>query len=343
MTALELRRLNKSFGDLRVVDDVDLQVEAGEFLVLVGPSGCGKSTLLRLIAGLEDEDSGNLWIDGRDVGGLEPWQRDVAMVFQNYALYPHMSVAKNVGFPLRIAKMSKAETATRVNEACELLGIQELLDRKPAQLSGGQQQRVALARALVRRPKLFLFDEPLSNVDAKLRAEMRAELSRLHARLGATMVYVTHDQVEAMTLGTRIAVLHQGRVQQIGTPLEVFQKPANAFVATFMGSPPMNLLQADGVQVGFRPHDCRQVAHENAPTNFVDVQVDLIEALGHEQLVHGKVVGGTLAGHAVHAAQTLVASLADDAMVTSSENLRLEVAADAVHCFDHISGARLNG
>ncbi len=338
MTALELRRLCKAFGELRVVDEVDLQVEAGEFLVLVGPSGCGKSTLLRLIAGLEDADAGGIKIDGREVGGLEPWQRDVAMVFQNYALYPHMTVAKNVGFPLRIAKLEKAEAARRVREACELLGIEELMNRKPAQLSGGQQQRVALARALVRRPKLFLFDEPLSNVDAKLRAEMRAELARLHDRLNATMVYVTHDQVEAMTLGSRIAVLHQGRVQQIGTPLEVFEKPANAFVATFMGSPPMNLLQADEVQIGFRPHDCRQVGQGG-----LQLVVDLVEALGHEQLIHARVESGALAGTTIHPQQTVIASLPSHAVVQNGQSLALEIADNALHRFDPTTGARLDG
>ena len=336
MTNLQLRQLCKSFGDLCVVDHVDLEVKDGEFLVLVGPSGCGKSTLLRLIAGLEDAEEGQVFIDGNEVSELDPGQRDVAMVFQNYALYPHMTVAKNIGFPLRMAKVAKPEVAERVASACQLLGIEALLNRKPAQLSGGQQQRVALARAIVRRPKLFLFDEPLSNVDAKLRAEMRAELSRLHQRLNATMVYVTHDQVEAMTLGTRIAVIHQGKIQQIGTPLEIYQTPANAFVASFMGSPPMNLLQSDEVQIGFRPHDC--AVSENGALH---VQVELVEALGHESLLHAKVIDGILNGAIVRPAQTLVASLPCEIALTIGQQIRLQIKTSALHKFHAESGARL--
>jgi ABC-type sugar transport system ATPase subunit len=341
MTTLELRQLCKSFADLRVVDQVDLQVEQGEFLVLVGPSGCGKSTLLRLIAGLEHPEQGQILIDGIEVSQREPWQRDVAMVFQNYALYPHMTVAKNVGFPLRIAKVAKAQIVERVQQACQLLGIEKLLERKPAQLSGGQQQRVALARALVRRPKLFLFDEPLSNVDAKLRAEMRAELARLHQTLHATMIYVTHDQVEAMTLGSRIAVIHQGQLQQIGTPMEIFQKPANAFVASFMGSPPMNLLRAESAQIGFRPHDCALKTDSSAGPNSLELQVELVEALGHEQLLHGKVRHGTLLGQVVEADQKIVCALASQVSVATGSTLNLQIPESALHSFELESGARI--
>jgi ABC-type sugar transport system ATPase subunit len=341
MTTLELRQLCKSFGELCVVDQVDLQVEKGEFLVLVGPSGCGKSTLLRLIAGLEHADQGQILIDGNDVSEREPWQRDVAMVFQNYALYPHMTVARNVGFPLRIAKVAKPQIAERVQQACQLLGIEKLLERKPAQLSGGQQQRVALARALVRRPKLFIFDEPLSNVDAKLRAEMRAELSRLHQKLAATIVYVTHDQVEAMTLGSRIVVIHKGRVQQVGTPMEIYQKPANAFVASFMGSPPMNLLQAESVQIGFRPHDGAVLTDSAAVSNCVEIQIELVESLGHELLVHGQVQSGNLLGASIQAGQKIVCSLASGNPIAVGSTLSLQVADQALYRFNLEDGARV--
>jgi ABC-type sugar transport system ATPase subunit len=341
MTALELRQLCKSFGGLRVVNQVDLQVEQGEFLVLVGPSGCGKSTLLRLIAGLEHAEQGQILIDGCEVSEREPWQRDVAMVFQNYALYPHMTVARNVGFPLRIAKVAKMQVAERVQQACQLLGIEKLLDRKPAQLSGGQQQRVALARALVRRPKLFLFDEPLSNVDAKLRAEMRAELARLHGTLAATMIYVTHDQVEAMTLGSRIAVIHQGKVQQIGTPMEIYQKPANAFVASFMGSPPMNLLRSEAMQIGFRPHDCVPESNSDGGPNSLEVQVELLEALGHELLLHGRVRNGILLGQTIEADQKIVCCLSSGSLVAVGNTLHLQVPEPVLHRFKLEGGARI--
>lgn len=244
MANLAINRVTKSFGSLAVLKDINIAIEDGEFLVLVGPSGCGKSTLLSIIAGLDEHTSGNITIDGKGVDGLEPKERDIAMVFQSYALYPAMSVEQNIGFCLEMSKMPKPERIERVNKVAELLQITHLLKRRPGQLSGGQRQRVAMGRALVREPKIFLFDEPLSNLDAKLRVEMRTEIKKLHQRLGATIVYVTHDQIEAMTMATRIAVMKDGVLQQFGTPEDIYDRPANVFVATFMGSPPMNLLPA---------------------------------------------------------------------------------------------------
>ncbi|MEL6572488.1 MAG: sn-glycerol-3-phosphate ABC transporter ATP-binding protein UgpC [Pseudomonadota bacterium] len=252
--ALEALNLQKSYGNVKVLHEINLAMEEGEFLVLVGPSGCGKSTLLNCIAGLEEISGGDLKIGGRVVTQEPPKDRDIAMVFQSYALYPTMTVGENIGFGMKIRKVPKAQASAKINEVATLLQIDHLLDRLPSQLSGGQRQRVAMGRALVRDPKLFLFDEPLSNLDAKLRVEMRAEIKRLHKTTKASIVYVTHDQIEAMTLATRIVVLKDGYVQQIGTPEEIYDRPANAFVADFMGSPPMNLtaaeVKADGLQVG---------------------------------------------------------------------------------------------
>ena len=243
IAALKALNLKKLYGLLEVLHDINIEMGEGEFLVLVGPSGCGKSTLLNCIAGLEEISGGALHICGRDVTQEPPKDRDIAMVFQSYALYPTMSVGENIGFGMKIRKTAKSEMEAKTQEVARLLQIDHLLDRKPSQLSGGQRQRVAMGRALVRDPKLFLFDEPLSNLDAKLRVEMRAEIKRLHHQTGASIVYVTHDQVEAMTLATRIVVLKDGYVQQIGTPAEVYDQPANTFVADFMGSPPMNLVK----------------------------------------------------------------------------------------------------
>ena len=243
MAGLKLESVRKSFGELAVIHSVDLDIDSGEFVVFVGPSGCGKSTLLRLIAGLEDTTSGNIEIDGADVTETPPSQRGVAMVFQSYALYPHMTVAENMGFGLKINRASKAEIARKVGEAARVLHLEELLDRKPKQLSGGQRQRVAIGRAIVRNPKVFLFDEPLSNLDAELRVQMRLEIARLHRELKTTMIYVTHDQVEAMTLADKIVVLRSGRVEQIGRPIDLYADPDNLFVAGFIGSPKMNFLK----------------------------------------------------------------------------------------------------
>ncbi|MEY8879492.1 MAG: ABC transporter ATP-binding protein [Leptothrix sp. (in: b-proteobacteria)] len=244
MASLKIDHVTKRFGPIGILQDINLAIEDGDFLVLVGPSGCGKSTLLNIIAGLEPLSGGTISIDGRSVEHLEPKERDIAMVFQSYALYPSMTVEKNIAFPLRMRGQSPAEQAAKVKQVAELLQIGHLLDRKPQQLSGGQRQRVAMGRALVRDPKIFLFDEPLSNLDAKLRVDMRTEIKRLHQRVRKTTVYVTHDQVEAMTMATRIAVMKDGVVQQFGTPAAIYDTPANTFVATFMGSPSMNLVPA---------------------------------------------------------------------------------------------------
>ena len=254
MSDITLDRLTKVYaGGVTAVDDVSLQIGDGEFMVLVGPSGCGKSTLLRMIAGLEEVTQGSISIGGTDVTEFAPRRRDIAMVFQSYALYPHMSVRKNIGYGLKVRRVPKDESRRRVEEVAKLLGLEELLERKPAQLSGGQRQRVAMGRAIVREPKAFLMDEPLSNLDAKLRTSMRGELARLHDRLGVTTVYVTHDQVEAMTLGQRVAVLDAGRILQVDTPQRLYEHPANLFVAAFIGTPAMNLVEGaiDGDHVVF--------------------------------------------------------------------------------------------
>ncbi len=250
MAEVTLDKVVKRYGKLEVVHGIDLRVEHNEFVVLVGPSGCGKSTTLRMIAGLEDISSGNISIRGRLVNDLPPRDRNIAMVFQNYALYPHMSVRENLGFGLKIAGSSKEEIEERVNEAATILGLEDLMDRTPAALSGGQRQRVAMGRAIVRSPDVFLFDEPLSNLDAKLRTQMRTEIKKLHQKVKTTIIYVTHDQIEAMTLADRIVIMRDGYIEQIGTPLEVFEEPVNTFVATFIGSPPMNLVDGEIVKDG---------------------------------------------------------------------------------------------
>ena len=272
---IQLERITKVYsGDVTAVDDVSLTIGDGEFMVLVGPSGCGKSTLLRMIAGLEEVTEGQISIDGADVTELAPRRRDIAMVFQSYALYPHMSVRKNIGYGLKVRRTPKDEAKRRVEEVGKLLGLEELMERKPAQLSGGQRQRVAMGRAIVREPKAFLMDEPLSNLDAKLRVEMRASLAQLHARLGVTTVYVTHDQTEAMTLGQRVAVLDGGRILQVDTPQRLYEHPANLFVAAFIGTPAMNLVEGaiDGDEVvlgGFRvPLDSTR-RPEGSPSSVV--------------------------------------------------------------------------
>ena len=264
MARLDLVNVSRRYGGTLVLDDVSLRVEEGEFLVIVGPSGCGKSTLLRIVAGLVPATSGDVLLDGVRVNDLEPRERDVAMVFQNYALYPHMTVSANLAFPLKMRGAARADVERAVGETAELLELGSLLARKPAELSGGQMQRVALGRALIRQPRLFLFDEPLSNPDAQLRVELRAELLRLHASLGITTLYVTHDQAEAMTLGARICVLHHGRVEQVGPPLEVFDEPRTRFVAGFLGSPPMNLIEGR-VAGGFFERGSLRIACDIAP------------------------------------------------------------------------------
>lgn len=315
MSGVRIRNLRKSFGAVEVLGGVDVDVREGEFCILLGPSGCGKTTLLRIVAGLEGHDGGEVWIGDREVSLLTPAERDVAMVFQSYALYPHMTVYENLAFPLKARRAPKAEIREKVEEAARLLELQDLLGRRPRELSGGQRQRVAIGRAIVRTPAVFLFDEPLSNLDAKLRSAMRVELAKLHRRLGATMVYVTHDQVEAMTLGQRIVLLHEGTVQQVGAPRDLYERPANLFVATFVGTPAMNVLggalrsgagglvfEAPGVRLslgwrddlaahageavhlGVRPEALVPVA--GGGEGEVEGRLELVESLGAECLLH---------------------------------------------------------
>ncbi|RJL09634.1 ABC transporter ATP-binding protein, partial [Paracoccus siganidrum] len=250
MAFIEIERLERSIGAHNILKGIDVSLDKGGFLVLLGPSGCGKSTLLNAIAGLQPPTAGDIRIDGDSVVGLHPSKRDIAMVFQSYALYPNMTVGQNIGFPLEMAGIPKAQREADIATVARTLQIGHLLDRRPAQLSGGQRQRVAMARALVRKPRLFLFDEPLSNLDAKLRVEVRAEIKRLHQQTGATIIYVTHDQIEAMTLATQIVVMKEGEIQQTGTPAEIYNRPANMFVADFMGSPPMNMLPGQVAEDG---------------------------------------------------------------------------------------------
>ena len=333
MAEIVLEHLNKSYADgAAAVADLNLTIADGEFLILVGPSGCGKTTTLNMIAGLEDISSGELRIDGQRMNEKAPKDRDIAMVFQSYALYPHMTVRQNIAFPLTLAKMKKAEIAQKVSDTAKILDLTELLDRKPSQLSGGQRQRVAMGRAIVRQPKAFLMDEPLSNLDAKLRVQMRGEIARLQRRLGTTTVYVTHDQTEAMTLGDRVVVMHGGVAQQIGTPDELYERPANLFVAGFIGSPAMNFFPATltpfglalplgevtlapevqevigrhpkpaDVIVGVRPEHLADAAvidgYQRIRALTFEVKVDLVESLGADKYVYF-----TTADAAVHSAQ----------------------------------------
>ncbi len=294
MAKVSIQALGRDYGAVRVLSEISLEVADGELLVLVGPSGCGKSTLLRCIAGLDEPTRGRIEIGGVDVTRKEPRERDIAMVFQSYALYPHLTVRENLAFGLKMRKTPRAEIESRVNEAAAMLGLETLLERTPRQLSGGQRQRVAMGRAVVRRPRAFLFDEPLSNLDASLRGQMRVELMRLHQRLSATMIYVTHDQVEAMTLADRIAVLDRGQLQQVGPPDELYQRPANLFVARFIGMPEMNILPprfsptatGDAHRIGVRAEDVRLAA------DGISAEVEVIEHLGWEALVHLKIVDG---------------------------------------------------
>jgi multiple sugar transport system ATP-binding protein len=298
MAFLELNQVEKQFGSVKVIRGIQLAIEKGEFVVFVGPSGCGKSTLLRMIAGLENIDAGSIHLDGRDITGLPSSKRDLAMVFQSYALYPHMSVYENMSFALMLAKADKAVIDEKVKRAADILNLTPYLQRTPKNLSGGQRQRVAIGRAIVRAPKVFLFDEPLSNLDAALRGQTRVEIAKLHRDLGATTVYVTHDQVEAMTLADRVVVLRDGQIEQVGTPLELYDRPANQFVAQFIGTPQMNMIAAAKVPqlagnfsvpvpgdgfIGLRPES---IGLQGTGSTAIEGCVDLIEALGAETLVY---------------------------------------------------------
>jgi len=306
MSAVEIHNISKAFGGLSVLRDININVEEGEFCVLVGPSGCGKSTLLRTIAGLEQSTSGRLRIAGNDVTHVDAARRGIAMVFQSYALYPHMTVRENIGFGLKIGKVPQQELRKRVDDVARTLRLEDYLDRRPRQLSGGQRQRVAIGRAIVREPKVLLFDEPLSNLDAELRAEMRVEIAKLHKRLKATVIYVTHDQVEAMTLADRIVILRKGNVEQIGSPMELYRSPANKFVAGFIGSPPMNFLKAVGANDGIHCPTLDRTFSFNVPKGQTaggywlgvrpehltliggngNLIVDIVEKLGPTTVVH---------------------------------------------------------
>ena len=288
MGDLQLKRVTKSFGKTDVIKGVDLEVTTGEFCVFVGPSGCGKSTLLRMIAGLEDETSGDVTLDGARINDLAPAKREIAMVFQSYALYPHLTVRDNMGLALKQAGVAKGEVAQATDKAANMLSLDALMERRPAELSGGQRQRVAIGRAIVRRPKLFLFDEPLSNLDAALRVATRIEIARLHRDLGATMIYVTHDQVEAMTLADKIVVLRAGRVEQVGAPMELYNDPANTFVAGFIGSPQMNFLKGGPLGLSIDTLGIRPEHLEIRPDGQIAGQVSHVEKLGGETLVYVK-------------------------------------------------------
>jgi multiple sugar transport system ATP-binding protein len=379
VAAIELEHVTKVFaGGVTAVDDVSLDIGAGEFIVLVGPSGCGKSTLLRMIAGLEEVSQGRVAIGDRDVTDLAPRDRDVAMVFQTYALYPHMTVRQNLGYGLKVRRTPKPEVARRVEEVAALLGLDQLLDRRPAQLSGGQRQRVAMGRAIVREPKAFLMDEPLSNLDAKLRVGMRASLAQLHGRLGTTTIYVTHDQTEAMTLGQRVAVMRAGRVIQVDTPQRLYADPRDLFVAAFIGSPAMNLVEAtiaEGeavfgqfripldpahrpppagrVVLGIRPEAFEDVALAPPELPTIDIQVEVLEELGADAFVFFGVDAPRISVEAVEAATEEDASLlAEERALFSARvdprtaarvgaRLRLAVDPARFHFFDPATGASL--
>ena len=312
MASIELKNIEKSFGSNKVINKFDIKINDGEFIVLVGPSGCGKSTLLRMISGLETIDKGEIYLDNKIINNLIPSKREIAMVFQSYALYPHMSVFENMAFGLKMEKIPKSEINQKVNNAAATLQIEDLLERKPKQLSGGQRQRVAIGRAITRSPKVFLFDEPLSNLDAALRSEMRVEISKLHKKMNSNIIYVTHDQVEAMTLADRIVVLNKGNIEQYGTPNEIYSNPNNIFVAEFIGSPKMNIIKInkeqisnsntfhlfnnkitfnnlkfeDEIYIGIRPED---ISLESNREIQLEVKIDLVENLGFEKIIYSKI------------------------------------------------------
>jgi multiple sugar transport system ATP-binding protein len=363
MGQVVLKGINKFYDGVHAVKDVNLQIRDKEFVVFVGPSGCGKTTTLRMIAGLEAISSGDISIDGNVVNQLPPMDRDIAMVFQNYALYPHMSVYDNMAFGLKMRKFAKGEIEKRVRDAAEILGIGDLLKRKPRQLSGGQRQRVALGRAIVRHPRVFLFDEPLSNLDAKLRVQMRVELKKLHQRLGTTAIYVTHDQVEAMTLGDRVVVMRDGVVQQVGEPLELYHSPSNKFVAGFIGSPAMNFVpvtvtEANGsliaensglriklpvetaqrlrghigrdITLGVRPEDLTVANSADVDNPCFDAVAEVVEQLGSEILLDMKVGDGVM-----------VASIEPTVRVKVRDKLRIAMRSSRLHVFDAGTGAAI--
>ena len=332
MAHVRLENITKQFDGVTAVENIDLDVEDREFMILLGPSGCGKSTLLRIIAGLEDPTEGTVTIDDRIVNDVLPKDRDVAMVFQSYALYPHKTVQANIEFPLKVRGVDKAERARVANVAAESLGLTEYMQRKPGALSGGQRQRVALARAIVRQPAVFCMDEPLSNLDAKLRGETRAELIALHQRLQSTFIYVTHDQIEAMTMGSRIAVMSRGHIEQVGTPQEVYDRPASVFIAQFVGTPPMNILPAGSVEpgehlVGVRPEHLHITA--DGP---ISMTVTLVEQLGHEMLITGM----------VGESRVVIREAADASAPTIGSTVRVDADVANRHRFSSLTQRRID-
>ncbi len=340
MGRVEIRQISKSFGEVKAVREVNLATAEGEFLVLLGPSGCGKTTLLRMIAGIERPTAGDIIIDGRVVTDLPPRLRNIAMVFQSYALYPHMTVGKNIAFPLRARGKDRATIREKVEWAAGMFGIGHLLDRKPRELSGGERQRVALARAMVREPTLFLLDEPLSNLDAILRASAREELRQFQKRIGITTIYVTHDQVEAMGLGDRIVVMDHGHIRQIGTPREIYQHPADTFVATFVGTPPMNLIEQGDLLVGFRPETFLPIDFLGEAEDIVryPFAVTWLEYLGAERLVYGQ-VGET--SHALHVVARLPGHVG--LPVEAGHTYPFGVPRRDLRYFDRVTGLRKEG
>ena len=339
MAQVEVREIKKYFGEVRALDGVDLSVNEGEFLVLLGPSGSGKTTLMRIIAGLEKPTAGEIYLGGRMVNGLPPRARNIAMVFQSYGLYPHMKVYDNIAFPLKTQRVKKEIIKEKVEEVARMLDIARLLERKPRQLSGGERQRVALARALVRDPVLFLMDEPLSNLDAKLRASARDELKQFQRRVGITTIFVTHDQVEAMGMGDRIAVMNLGRILQVGTPKEVYFEPANTFVATFLGTPPMNLVERHGLLIGFRSEHLQPKSLYNSHEHLVSFpfRVTRLEFLGKEQIIYGTIGDG-----AGDFKVTATLPVATPASLQEGENYEFAVEAHNLRFFDKDTGQRVD-
>ena len=325
---IEFRNVSKHFGGAPVVDDLSLEIRDGEFVVLLGPSGCGKTTTLRMLAGLETVSAGDIFIDSERVNDVPTQRRDLAMVFQSYALYPHMTIAENIGYPLRVRKFDKTQRAERINRVAAMLEIESLLDRKPRQLSGGERQRVALARAIVREPRAYLMDEPLSNLDARLRVQMRGELKRLQHQLGTTTIYVTHDQAEAMTLASRIAVMNKGRLQQFDTPMNIYDFPANRFVAEFVGSPSMNFIEDSGVTMGIRPEHIQVFSEPR--DGAIEARVYVTELMGNETFVF------VSAG-----ANRLIARAPAEFRAEVESKVWLQFVTDKIHFFDPNSGERL--
>ena len=326
---IEFRNVTKHFGGASVVDDLSLEIRDGEFVVLLGPSGCGKTTTLRMLAGLETVSTGDIFIEGERVNDVPTQHRDLAMVFQSYALYPHMTIAENIGYPLRVRKFDKAQRVERVNRVAAMLEIESLLERKPRQLSGGERQRVALARAIVREPRAYLMDEPLSNLDARLRVQMRGELKRLQHQLGTTTIYVTHDQAEAMTLASRVAVMRKGRLQQFDTPMNIYNHPANRFVAEFVGSPSMNFIDGELVTIGIRPEHIEVFTEPR--DGAIEATVYVTELMGNETFVFLSV-----------GANRLIARASADFRAEVESKVWLELAKDKMHYFDPKSGESIN-